>query len=83
MIPERTKRALQAWVEHGQLPGGFCAAVISNDLTEAVNRADDENLAALPEIVRWLYNKAPCGCWGSPEHVKNWPEYLRSKANGK
>lgn len=52
--------------------GNFLTAVLCNDLTEAVGRADDENIRVLPEIVCYCYNEIPCSCWGSPERVRAW-----------
>ena len=52
--------------------GGFLKAVLSNDLKEAVFQADDENIDLLPQIVKYLYNEVPSGCWGSPEKVRTW-----------
>ncbi len=53
-------------------PGGFLTAVLSNDLTQAVARADDTNIRLLPEYVRYCYNEIPSPCWGSPERVEAW-----------
>lgn len=71
-IPERILGALQRYVEDRIQPGGFMTAVLSNDLREAIARADDECLAALHTIVARLYNDVPSICWGSPEKVDAW-----------
>lgn len=52
--------------------GHFVTALLSNNLLETVNRADDENILAVRALVTWLYNDAPGPCWGSPEKVKAW-----------
>jgi len=52
--------------------GSFLTAVLSNNLTQACGRADDSNLRALPDIVRYCYNELPSDCWGSPEKVEAW-----------
>jgi len=52
--------------------GSFLQAVISNNLTEAVCQADDENMENLPAFITYLYNYAPAGCWGSTENYKKW-----------
>ena len=52
--------------------GDFLRAVLSNDLKQAVMRADDENIRVLPEIVCYCYWEIPHSCWGSPERVKAW-----------
>jgi hypothetical protein len=62
--------------------GGFLEAVISNDLKEAVRRADDENMRNLPAYVAWLCNEAPESCWGSPENYKKWVESVPDGTEG-
>jgi hypothetical protein len=57
--------------------GGFLEAVLSNDLKEAVGRADDENIRVIPEIVCYCYNEIPNRCWGSPERVRAWLEQMK------
>lgn len=71
-IPEHLVEGLDAHVNEGRQTGSFLQAVLCNDLREAVNRADDEALNALPAIVGWLYWEAPALCWGSAENVEAW-----------
>jgi hypothetical protein len=72
MIPERTKASIDRYVKDHMPTGDFLYAVLTNNLTESIGRADDENGAALKEIVQYIYNEIPWGCWGSPERVKRW-----------
>ena len=74
MIPAHTKAALDRYVNDRLLPGGFLTAVLSNDLFGAVGSADSENLAALPEIVRYVYNELPANSWGSKDKIWRWVE---------
>lgn len=74
VIPARMMKPLRDFVEKGRLPGDFLQAVISNDLTEAVARADSENVRLLPAYVGFLYNQAPGGCWGSRDRMMAWVE---------
>lgn len=53
-------------------PGGFLTAVLSNDLQDAVARADEHNIRIIPDIVYVLYNDYPSGMWGSREAVREW-----------
>ena len=53
-------------------PGGFLTAILTNDLKEAMGRADSTNRRRVFEYVEWLYNQAPHNCWGSPERVSEW-----------
>ena len=56
--------------------GGFMSALLSNDLMGAFGRADAENIAAMPDWVRFLYNYAPAGCYGGQEKVLAWSGLL-------
>ena len=47
-------------------------AVLENNLTEALGRADDRNQRAIKEIVSFIYNCLPRNCWGSREKVEKW-----------
>jgi len=77
LIPARTMSPMVKWVTVAQPTGDFLYAVLTNNLKEACNRADDENIEALYHIVCWLYNHAPLGCWGSVENVKGWQGWTR------
>ena len=74
MIPERTKAAIDRYVNDHTPVGGFLTAVLSNDLKGAVGQADEENRAALFSIVGYCYHEIPSECWGSPAKVEAWLE---------
>ena len=65
---------LEEYVQHRVALGHFLTAVLENNLSEAVGRADEDNLKNLPAFVGYMYNEMPGGCWGSPEKVKAWLE---------
>ena len=71
-LPFHMQDAMRLYIESGIQPGSFLTAVLSNDLMGALGRADDINLHALPLYGRFLYNDAPCWCFGSPEKVAAW-----------
>lgn len=72
LLPEHMRDGFRRYIEVG-IPGGhFMTAVLSNDLMGAFGRADDINRAMMHNICAFLYNDAPRGCYGSPEHVKDW-----------
>ncbi len=73
-LPTRMWGGVKRYLENGIPPGDFLQAVISNDLKEAINRADDQNINLLPNYVRFFYNDVPMGCWGSPDNYANWIE---------
>jgi len=71
-MPEYTKKALDLYVSDRIPTGGFLCAVLTNDLFEAVGRADIQNRYALFQICNYIYNEIPSTCWGSPERVREW-----------
>lgn len=75
-IPEITKLAIDEWVRYARPTGHFLTNVLRNDLSGAVGYADEANLAALGSITRYLYNRCPGACWGSPTKVTEWPTLL-------
>ncbi len=70
IIPSTTQASITRYVEQGIKPGGFLTAVLSNDLRNATGRADEQNLAALPAIVRWFANHAR-GLYGAENMRKH------------
>lgn len=72
LLPEHMHDGMQLYVERGIEPGGFMMAVLCNDLRGACERADAINRHKIFNIVAFLYNCVPAGCWGSPEKVQVW-----------
>lgn len=70
LCPAHIRESIDAYVQQGRPPGSFLEAVLSNDLKEAIGRADGTNCALLPHIVAYVYNKVPVAFWGSPKAVK-------------
>jgi len=73
-IPERMQEAIKRYVIDHVRPGQFLMAVICNNLRDAVNYADDENLLLIRLYVQWFYNRAPSSCHGSPTNMVTWIE---------
>lgn len=71
-LPRHMRETARLYVESGIAGGSFFNAVVSNDLCKAFACADEENAAAMRQLVMWLYNFAPDGCHGSPKNVANW-----------
>ena len=69
---DNIKDAIDAYAETGRPVGHFLTAVLSNDLAEAIGRADDDNIRNIREIVSYVYMEIPSECWGSPKRVKDW-----------
>ena len=53
--------------------------MLANDLTKAVNRADEFNIVLIPNFVQLLYNHVPHTCWGSWRAVMKWPAFLAER----
>lgn len=72
--PEHLAESLRAYLEHGRPLGSFLEAVVSNDLIDAVARADSVNMRLLPEIVAFVYTHFPARgvCHGSREIYATW-----------
>lgn len=71
-IPEDMRESMTRYVEERKEPGGFLAAVIQNNLVDAVCRADKHNLLLVREYAQWFYNVAPAPCAGSPGKMREW-----------
>jgi len=71
-IPKHSMAALRRYVEEGIMPSHFLAAVLENNLSEAIARADNESLANLPAYTAYLYWEVTSPCHGSPEKVQEW-----------
>lgn len=79
-LPIFIKNSIDEWVEHRIKPGHFTIAVLENNLMETINRADDESMIHLRDIVRYLINNCPTECWGNSEIVNNWSiKFIRRK----
>lgn len=74
LLPEHIQDRMRLYVEQGIKPGGFCTAVLSNDLKGAFRRADHINVARMRDIVCWLYSQCPATAQGNAEKVREWCE---------
>jgi hypothetical protein len=81
-VPLHTQAALEDYIEKGIPTGGFLYAVLSNNLVDAVCRADAQNLSCLKDIVQWLYNEAPHDCHGSEARVLRFMQDHPAKLKG-
>ena len=79
LIPPHVRETIDEWVRCGRPTGDFVRAVLENDLTEAIGRADYLNLEALPHIVAYLYNYVDLRAWGSKAKVARWEEEMHRR----
>lgn len=68
------RAALVRYVIHGTIPGHFLQAVLANDLTDALCRADNTSSGILLALVRLVYNEFPSDSHGSRKAVVEWGE---------
>ena len=73
-IRQDIREKLDNYAQHGTPTGDFLRAVLSNDLMEAVGRADDYNITTVHSICGYVYNELPSRCHGSPEIYRSWIE---------
>jgi hypothetical protein len=71
-IPEWVRETLTAYVKTGRPTGDFLYACLTNDLIEAIGRADENSYAHLGNIMSWIYNRPPSVCWRSKKAVDEW-----------
>jgi hypothetical protein len=71
-VPDYIKDSIDAWVKQARPTGGCLNAILTNNLQEAFNRADENVAANMLSIVKYLYNKCPAECWGSKARVDKW-----------
>ena len=72
MMQEHIKKSLDQYAETGKQLGDFLIAVLSNDLFEAILRADHKNEKTMKDIVLYVYNDMPALCHGSKSKVEKW-----------
>ncbi len=72
MIPAHCRTGVKEYIEHGKPMGNFLTEVFSNNLVQALFRADDTNVSHMRDYASFLYNEAPHGCWGSAALVADW-----------
>jgi hypothetical protein len=66
------REAIDAYAKDRDPLGDFLTAVMENNLKEAFQTADDDNLRDLQEIVTYVYQHVPVGAWGNPARVAAW-----------
>ena len=72
LIPDHMMKSMINYADHHFPVGDFLKAIICNDLTEAIRRADDTNLWIIPIYVTWFYNEVPGGAWKSKKAYDYW-----------
>ena len=78
-IPGYMQAGIVRYYEAGIKPGQFLCAVINNDLSKAIDYADDTNAKALKAYVVWFFNQVPIGSWGHASAVKDWVDGFKQQ----
>lgn len=71
-VPENIAQGMVSYIVLGVIPGGFCQAVIQNDLRGAISRADGWSLQRIKPIVDFMNMHAPAPCWGGEKELRAW-----------
>jgi hypothetical protein len=74
-MKQSTRESLERYRDYGVPTGDFLNAVLTNDLVEAFGRADEQNALDMHEIVKYIYNHMPSGCWRTKEKITAWIEH--------
>lgn len=71
-IPRHMWDPLMQYVMCGRVLPQFLDSVLSNDLMQAVTRADDLNRDRLRDYATFMFNHLPIHCYGSSAAVRMW-----------
>lgn len=71
-IPRQVLASVYGYVNRREITGHFLTAVLSNNLFDAVGRADKESMESLRELVVFIHMEVPSCCHGSLENVAHW-----------
>jgi hypothetical protein len=81
-IPEKFKDALLLYANYGVPTGNFLRAILSNDLIEAVGRADHLTIDIIPALAFFVSNHLPKASHGSREKYDAWVRTKKTKRYG-
>jgi len=81
-IPLGILEGLSCYVVDGRPTGDFLRAVLTNDFTGSVCRADEASQEAFVNIAKFVVNELPSVCWGSVEAVDAWIDAHRAARGG-
>jgi hypothetical protein len=71
-VPSYMHDGLIAYLEEGRRPGEFLMAVLSGELFNAYQCADEDNFRNMAAYVAFLYNHANPASYGTKEKVLKW-----------
>lgn len=71
-VPAHLIPGLVRYIVYGIPTGDFLRAVLSDNLMDAMGRADEETAERMKQICSFLYHHSPAACRGSDEAVTQW-----------
>lgn len=71
-VPDHLIEGLAAYAVDRRPTGGYLEAVLSNDLSAALQRADRKSLSGLIPTVHFVVRHLPAECHGSRARVHEW-----------
>jgi len=79
LIRPDIRQALRDYADKHWPVGHFLTAVLSNNLSAAFSRADEENCETLFHICCYVYNEIPGAACGTPAKVAAWLLLMRKE----
>lgn len=76
-VPAAIKDSLRRYIRDGIKPGTFLTAVLTNNLYDAILRADPTSLENMKEILLYVFEHCPMESFGSEEKLNKWVEKRR------
>ena len=72
-IPDLIQESLWNYLAYGLLPGSFMEAVLKNDFTSAMARADHTwNGRSFKDLARWVEKYVPYYARGNDDDIRDW-----------
>jgi len=71
-IPTDLAKELEFYIYDKQVPGQFIRAVLENDLTKTIQRADLQSLRCLTVLCRFMMHRLPRDAWGDEKQISDW-----------
>jgi len=72
LIGEYLLSKLDSYAIDGRCHGHFLTALVEGDLFTVFAHGDDENVAKLPYLTKYIHNQMPGNCFGNKARVEHW-----------
>lgn len=71
-VPAHLRDGLELYLVDRLAPSHFLHCVLTNDLFGTFSYGDDDAIDGLRQLVMFIYNDVPVGCWGTRTKVEQW-----------